>query len=120
MNDPHVSPVELSATSDASPRPRVPRALLDFGRGPLRILVAEDNRTLRRLLSLVLRRDGHDVAEACDAGELLEALASSWIHHRRRQRADRSGDLRARAAGPGSVSACSPACAAAIARRRSS
>jgi len=79
MNDPHVSPVELSATSDASPYPRVPHAPLDFGRAPLRILVAEDNRTLRRLLALVLRRDGHEVAEACDAGELLEALASSWI-----------------------------------------
>jgi CheY-like chemotaxis protein len=51
----------------------------DFARAPLRILVAEDNGTLRRLLALVLRRDGHHVVEACDAGELLEALASSWI-----------------------------------------
>ena len=31
------------------------------------------------MLALVLRRDGHQVVEACDAGELLEALASSWI-----------------------------------------
>jgi two-component system, OmpR family, response regulator len=52
---------------------------LDLGRTPLRIMVAEDNGALRRLLALVLRRDGHDVAEACDASELLEALASSLI-----------------------------------------
>ena len=49
------------------------------GQTPQRILIAEDNGALRRLLALVLRRDGHDVVEACDAGELLEALGSSWI-----------------------------------------
>src|SRR5262252_1207898 len=79
MYDPRVSPVELSTPSDASPRPRVTCVAPDFGRGPLRVLVAEDNHTLRRLLALVLRRDGHEVVEACDAGELLETLASSWI-----------------------------------------
>ena len=65
--------------SDASAHTRAARVGLDFAGAPLRILVAEDNGTLRRLLALVLRRDGHDVVEACDAGELLEALASSWI-----------------------------------------
>ena len=45
----------------------------------LRILVAEDNGALRRLLALVLARDGHDVVQASDAGELLETLASSLI-----------------------------------------
>ncbi len=80
MNDPYVSPVELSAPSDASARPFHARVGLDLERAPLRILDAEDNRTLRRLLALVLRRDGHEVVEACDAGELLETLASSWIH----------------------------------------
>ena len=77
MNDPNVSPVELSAPSDVSARST--RVVLAFERRALRILVAEDNRTLRRLLALVLRRDGHEVVETCDAGELLEALASSWI-----------------------------------------
>jgi CheY-like chemotaxis protein len=79
MYDPHLSPVELSASSDASARPLDTRVAPDFAPRPLRVLVAEDNRTLRRLLALVLRRDGHEVVEACDAGELLEALASSWI-----------------------------------------
>lgn len=80
MNDSYLSPAELALPSDASVRgQRSPRVTLDFARAPLRVLVAEDNGTLRRLLALVLRRDGHQVVEACDAGELLEALASSWI-----------------------------------------
>jgi CheY-like chemotaxis protein len=41
----------------------------------LRILVAEDNDTMRRLLSFVLRSDGHEVIEARTGTELLEALA---------------------------------------------
>jgi CheY-like chemotaxis protein len=79
MNDTHLSPAELPAPADASVHAPSARLGLDFGRTPLRILVAEDNGTLRRLLVLVLRRDGHDVVEACDAGELLETLASSWL-----------------------------------------
>jgi CheY-like chemotaxis protein len=77
MYDPHVSPVELSTPSAANTLST--GVAPDFGRAPLRILVAEDNGTLRRLLALVLRRDGHEVTEACDAGELLELLASSLI-----------------------------------------
>jgi CheY-like chemotaxis protein len=45
----------------------------------LRILVAEDDADLRRLLAVALRRDGHAVIEARDAAELLEALASTLI-----------------------------------------
>jgi CheY-like chemotaxis protein len=41
----------------------------------LRVLLAEDDPTLRRLLSLILRRTGHDVVEASDGAELMEALA---------------------------------------------
>ena len=46
---------------------------------PLRILLAEDNETMRRLLAFVLRADGHELAEARDGTELLEALASSLL-----------------------------------------
>lgn len=45
----------------------------------LRILLAEDNETMRRLLGFVLRADGHELAEARDGTELLEALASSLL-----------------------------------------
>ena len=45
----------------------------------LRILVAEDDADLRRLLAVALRRDGHAVIEARDTAELLEALASTLI-----------------------------------------
>lgn len=45
----------------------------------LRILLAEDNDEARRLLALVLRREGHYVVEARDGGELLEALAWTLI-----------------------------------------
>jgi len=46
---------------------------------PLRILLAEDNETMLRLLGFVLRSDGHALAEARDGTELLEALASSLL-----------------------------------------
>ena len=45
----------------------------------LRILVAEAQADLRRLLGAALRRDGHDIVEARDGAELLEALASTLI-----------------------------------------
>jgi len=45
----------------------------------LRLLVAEHDGELRRLLSAALRRDGHEVVEARDGAELLEALASTLI-----------------------------------------
>ena len=45
----------------------------------LRILIAEDNGALRRLLALVLMRNGHEVVQTGDAGELLEALAAALL-----------------------------------------
>ena len=48
----------------------------------LRVLLAEDDGGLRRLLSLILRREGHEVVEAADGAELLEALAASLVDAR--------------------------------------
>jgi CheY-like chemotaxis protein len=45
----------------------------------LRILIAEAEGDLRRLLGAALRRDGHDVIEARDGAELLEALAATLV-----------------------------------------
>jgi CheY-like chemotaxis protein len=43
----------------------------------LRILVAEDNDTMRRLLGFVLRADGHEIVEARTGADMLEALADA-------------------------------------------
>jgi CheY-like chemotaxis protein len=45
----------------------------------LRILLAEDSPELRRLLAHVLYREGHEVVEARDGAELLEAIAATLI-----------------------------------------
>jgi len=45
----------------------------------LRILLAEDSGEMRRLLALVLQRDGHEVVAVKDGGELLDALAETWM-----------------------------------------
>jgi CheY-like chemotaxis protein len=51
---------------------RVPQA-------PLRILLANGDRELRRLVGLVLRSDGHEVVEAADGRDMLDAIASLVI-----------------------------------------
>ena len=65
----------------------------------LRVLLAEDDRSLRRLLAVILRREGHDVVEVGDGAELLEAMAASLVDPRmppfdgiRRPRASPAGD----------------------------
>jgi len=40
-----------------------------------RVLVAEDDREMRRLVVEALRKDGHDVIEASDGGRMLVRLA---------------------------------------------
>ena len=56
---------------------RQPSAPANDRSPPLRILLGEDNETMRRLVGFVLRSDGHTLAEARDGAELLEVLASS-------------------------------------------
>jgi CheY-like chemotaxis protein len=51
----------------------------------MKILLAENNRELRRLLAFVLRGDQHQVVEAADGGQLLDALASLIIDGDRNQ-----------------------------------
>jgi len=46
---------------------------------PLRILLADADPEIRRLLGLVLQSDGHEVVEVTDGSELLEAIASLVI-----------------------------------------
>jgi CheY-like chemotaxis protein len=50
---------------------------------PLKIVVTEDNGMLRRLLTLALSRDGHEVVETRNASELLDLMASRLIQEGR-------------------------------------
>jgi CheY-like chemotaxis protein len=52
-------------------------------RRSLRILLAENDHHLRRLIALVLRGDGHFVVEAFDGGKLLDVVASLLLDRRR-------------------------------------
>jgi len=44
-----------------------------------RILVADDEPNLRRVLSAILRRDGHDVTQAVDGAEALDRLGAGDV-----------------------------------------
>jgi two-component system response regulator AtoC len=74
MNRPAAShfPIVGPAAAAGRPAPRAPGA-------PLRILIADADPEMRRLLALVLRTDGHDVVEVGDGSKLLEAIASLVI-----------------------------------------
>jgi two-component system cell cycle sensor histidine kinase/response regulator CckA len=75
----HSSLSASSPSSSTSPAPLTHELRLVEEERSLRILLAEDNHELRRLLSFVLRREGHEVVEAHDGSELLEALAVSIV-----------------------------------------
>jgi CheY-like chemotaxis protein len=47
---------------------------------PPRVLVAEDDPEMRRLVVEALQRDGFDVIEACDGGRLLVRITSAYAH----------------------------------------
>jgi DNA-binding response OmpR family regulator len=50
----------------------------------LKILLAESDRNLRRLVCIALRFDGHDVEEASDGNEMLEAMAGTIMDRDKR------------------------------------
>lgn len=56
----------------------------ESGEATLRILLAEHDHNLRRLIALVLRRDGHHVAEASDGAQLLDAVSMQIVDPGRR------------------------------------
>jgi CheY-like chemotaxis protein len=41
-----------------------------------RVLIAEDDPGIRRMLTVALRRQGYETAEACDGSEALEAMGA--------------------------------------------
>jgi DNA-binding response OmpR family regulator len=48
----------------------------------VRVLLAEDDAEMRRIIAMVLRRDGYDVVEAKNGVEILHYLGSSQLHGR--------------------------------------
>lgn len=46
----------------------------------VRIFLADDDPSLRRLLAAVLRADGYEVIEAEDGADLLQLLATTLVH----------------------------------------
>jgi DNA-binding response OmpR family regulator len=46
---------------------------------PARVLVAEDDFELRRMIVWALRKDGYEVVEATDGTELLELVAEAYL-----------------------------------------
>ena len=50
--------------------------------GMARVLVAEDDLEMRRLVVEALRKDGHDVTEATDGGWLFVRVAEAFHHDR--------------------------------------
>jgi DNA-binding response OmpR family regulator len=68
-----------SAKVAATPSSREPADSESFASAPLRILVADDDPQMRRLIKSVLQRDGFDVVEAVDGLDALEAVERSRV-----------------------------------------
>lgn len=70
-----------TAASRSSPAGELSeRSVIEQMRRPLaapRVLVAEDDREMRRLIAATLRHDGLDVVEACDGAELFAAVEAA-------------------------------------------
>ncbi len=49
------------------------------GSGKTRILIADDDRQMRRLVKMILERDGHEVVEAADGLDALDVIESGQI-----------------------------------------
>ena len=44
-----------------------------------RVLIADDDASIRRMLALSLRKEGYQTAEACDGSEALEAMRAGEV-----------------------------------------
>lgn len=75
-----------------SPQPRsIQRPPPQVSARPARVLVAEDDAEMRKLITWALTRDGYQVLQAADGGQLLERLRPSARQSRAIREED--GDL---------------------------
>jgi CheY-like chemotaxis protein len=76
----------MITTAASPPRPEdaplAPPGDLLLVRRPARLLVAEDDTEMRRLLVAVLRKDGHEVTEARDGHDLLARMGDRLLVRR--------------------------------------
>jgi len=64
-------------TITTAPRRATARPVTMLQTDQLRVVLAEDDSEMRRLVAQVLRRDGYDVVEAKNGSELLECLETA-------------------------------------------
>ena len=69
-----VPPAMVEASAPPAPSPAPPSSP-----GKTRILVADDDRQMRRLVRMILERDGHEVVEAADGLDALDVIESGQI-----------------------------------------
>lgn len=60
----------------------------DWRFAPPRILLAEDDPELRRLIGVVLRKEGYEIIEVGDGAEMLDFLGGEYIARRGKPRVD--------------------------------
>jgi PleD family two-component response regulator len=72
-------PAPAPSREAARPSPSVPANPEPVGTEPLRILVADDDPQMRRLIKSVLQREGLEVVEAVDGLDALEAVERSRV-----------------------------------------
>ncbi len=72
-------PISPPASAPAAATGQASGRMVDPGppaSGKTRILIADDDRQMRRLVRMILERDGHEVAEAADGLDALDAIES--------------------------------------------
>ena len=72
-------PASARSGDPAGPSPSVPVNAVAASAEPVRILVADDDPQMRRLIKSVLQREGFEVVEAVDGLDALEAVERSRI-----------------------------------------
>src|SRR5687768_9976496 len=77
-----IIPMMNSAPNDMPPTTAVATPLLQMPFGDSRpvVLVAEDDRSVRRYLEIILQRAGFDVIPAADGLEAMKAALSTTVH----------------------------------------
>jgi len=73
------APAPIRSGEPAGPSSSVPVNPPAVGSEPLRILVADDDPQMRRLIKSVLQREGFEVVEAVDGLDALEAVERSRV-----------------------------------------